>query len=491
MHTPHHRSFARSCTSVVLVVALLAGLGLGATAGTATTAAAPPPTPTDPEGWWQRYLDDTVRFTTIDGATSGVCGIIPSGEARCWSDKGSTVDQEAPGRFVDVSVGGDSGSAFACGVRDDGTLACWGDELGSGRTIPPDGSFTDVSAGGDHACAVRDDGSIACWGSADGGRLGAPTGTFTTVEVGLFHYSCALRTDATPQCWGELFGLPEDPPPAEPLTRLAVGGVEACGIRADGTVTCWGWADAPAPLGGTFVDVTLSDGRTCGVATTGDLRCWGLNRTFLPEGGPFVAATLASQSLCALRSDGAVSCSGNFFAGAPTDDRILDGTRAFTDRVADVVGRLQQRNGVLEAANGDLAVENGGLTNELAAVTAERDAAVSAPGCDLRYPSANGSTVLRTRPRTLSGVADDDQGVAAVEVSIQLQATGAYLDAADVLTSVETWLSATLATPGAPDTTWGRMFLPRVAGNYVVRCRVRDVAGNPSIRADQAVLTVQ
>jgi Regulator of chromosome condensation (RCC1) repeat len=62
-----------------------------------------------------------------------------------------------------------------CGVRTDGTLACWGDDS-AGQSTPPGGTFTTVSAGGNHACAVRTDGGVVCWGQDTSGQSSVPVG---------------------------------------------------------------------------------------------------------------------------------------------------------------------------------------------------------------------------------------------------------------------------------------------------------------------------
>jgi hypothetical protein len=45
-----------------------------------------------------------------------------------------------------------AGGFHTCGIRSDGSLACWGSNA-SGQATPPTGTYTQVSAGGNHTCA--------------------------------------------------------------------------------------------------------------------------------------------------------------------------------------------------------------------------------------------------------------------------------------------------------------------------------------------------
>ncbi|WP_040667689.1 MBG domain-containing protein, partial [Nitrolancea hollandica] len=75
-----------------------------------------------------------------------------------------------------------------CGIKTDGTLACWGFNS-DGQAAPPDGSFTQVSAGFYHTCGVTTSGRWSCWGRNNSGQStspGAPTITTEPSDLTVF-----------------------------------------------------------------------------------------------------------------------------------------------------------------------------------------------------------------------------------------------------------------------------------------------------------------
>jgi len=120
-------------------------------------------------------------------------------------------------------------------VKTDKTIACWGykkDWNGKplGQAKPPAGTFSSVSAGGDHTCGVRTNGRVACWGNNEYGKATPPTGAFTSVSASDDH-TCGVRTDRTVVCWGNNHGQSKTPPG----TFASVsGGADACSLRTDG-----------------------------------------------------------------------------------------------------------------------------------------------------------------------------------------------------------------------------------------------------------------
>jgi len=101
------------------------------------------------------------------------------------------------GTFTQVSAG----AYYNCAVKTDGTLACWGRGT-EGQTSPPPNTFTQVSGGDRHTCGVKTDGTLACCGFNDYGQTNFPVGTFTQVSAGSLH-TCGVRTDSAIVCWGD------------------------------------------------------------------------------------------------------------------------------------------------------------------------------------------------------------------------------------------------------------------------------------------------
>ena len=79
-------------------------------------------------------------------------------------------------------------------------MVCWG--CGLYGLDPPAGSFSQVSAGGEHTCGLKSDGTVACWGYNYFGQSTPPGGSFSQVSAGHWH-TCGLRTDGLWICWGD------------------------------------------------------------------------------------------------------------------------------------------------------------------------------------------------------------------------------------------------------------------------------------------------
>ena len=224
--------------------------------------------------------------------------------------------------FTEVSVGG----SHSCGLRTDGTIRCWGDNFSWSkfswdtlswdsnlfdRTTAPSGSFTQVSAGGEHSCAIRTSGTIVCWGNIvnTNEKATPPPGTFSSVSAN-WNHSCAIRTSGTIVCWGNNDHEKATAPPG-PFTHVSAGSEHSCAIRTNGTIVCWGNNDhgqATAPSG-TFTQVSAGFWYSCGLRSDGSVECWGNydNEKAIPPSGTFSSVSVP----CAVRTNGTIVCWGN------------------------------------------------------------------------------------------------------------------------------------------------------------------------------------
>ena len=183
---------------------------------------------------------------------------------------------------------------------------------GSGRMTkptPPDGEFTQVSAGREHTCGIRTDQTVSCWGGNSYGQGDAPDGEFTEVSAGDY-YTCGIRTDQTPTCWGgNSYG--QGDAPSGQFIRIAAGVFHTCGIRGDRTVSCWGRSrhgltDAPD---GEFTEVSAGDYYTCGIRVDGAVSCWGgISAGIDPPDGEFTTLGAGNEGTCGLRADRTITC---------------------------------------------------------------------------------------------------------------------------------------------------------------------------------------
>ncbi len=106
---------------------------------------------------------------------------------------------------------------------------------------------------------------------------------------------------------------------------------------------------------------------------------------------------------------------------------------------------------------------------------------VTAPELVLTTPQGN--EVLGGRPATLSGTASDDTGVTAVEVAVKDRTGNQWWDPVTGSWGSYRWVDADLASSGATSTGWTFDFddtADQGSGDYYVRVRSRDAAGNTS-----------
>lgn len=247
-----------------------------------------------------------VRIAGIEalGWGFGVCGIVPSEEARCDTRQGtgSFLDLAPGHRFTALSrthgyigIGSPSRGGYSylyghqCGISA-GRVLCWGDnwygELGNG-TRSPEGTayppptnltprtatptpvssslqFRVVGTGARFSCAVAADDSVWCWGWGTDGQTGNGSAGVTTVPT---------------RVAGDLR-----------LRTLSVGFQHSCGVDPDGVGWCWGkrgpaigseGVHGPARVAGDLRWKTISAGfsATCGVTVEGEVYCWGGGET--------------------------------------------------------------------------------------------------------------------------------------------------------------------------------------------------------------------
>ena len=147
-------------------------------------------------------------FTPTDGERIQPQARYFPADARVGRWLRSTEIAIGPARagYVAVSAGYDR----TCAIRESAEIACWGADWGT----PPDGSYAAVSVGWNHACAIRTSGEIACWGYngyhtwdpetettifVQTGQTDAPDGSYSAISAGGNH-TCALRESGEIAC---------------------------------------------------------------------------------------------------------------------------------------------------------------------------------------------------------------------------------------------------------------------------------------------------
>src|SRR5690606_3957204 len=190
------------------------------------------------------------RFVALSAGHHHACGLRLDGTLTCW---GSISEQPPAGSFESLAEGG---YAFSCATAADGSAACWG-QNNYGQTMVPELSFRSVEAGLWHACGILDDQTVVCWGCSDAmnqdcvplaGQTDAPPGTFTQLSAHGQHFNCGIRTDATLACWGAYTDNADREPPTGEFISVSVGQGFICAVRSDNVGVCWGSAWASGQL---------------------------------------------------------------------------------------------------------------------------------------------------------------------------------------------------------------------------------------------------
>ena len=137
------------------------------------------PTTATPGRWLNSSpltLTTTPTYTAITAGHQHSCALRTDGTITCWGGnpprqnpfgppgpgRSRFVQTEPPdGQYTAITSGGREGdyrpgdnlreyAAYACALRTDGTIACWGSNR-DGKTDPPDGQYTAITAGYSHA----------------------------------------------------------------------------------------------------------------------------------------------------------------------------------------------------------------------------------------------------------------------------------------------------------------------------------------------------
>jgi len=258
----------------------------------------------------------------VDSSGLHACAIEAPDSVVCWgrgkigepgvsncADCAQSIPPE--GTFIDVSTGHN----YTCGVRSDGSLTCWGgdqDVVYSFLTVPPAGDFVEVYARA--GCALSVNSELVCWGEGTVMEQVTPIGKFTTLASSNAHV-CALQDSGAMSCWGrdddgQVSGIPSGP-----FTDLAVGSSHTCGLRSTGKVECWGsnfYNRSTPPDGLLFEQITAGTEHNCGVRRGGRIACWGRNTDGEadPPEGSFLQVSCGGKSCCAIAEDKSIQCWG-------------------------------------------------------------------------------------------------------------------------------------------------------------------------------------
>jgi alpha-tubulin suppressor-like RCC1 family protein len=313
-----------------------------------------------------------LRFTQIDAAGMGVCGVSTQRAAYCWgvvATLGSFVNPTVASAGLQVSSL-DVAQSGACALDPSGTAYCVGDgtngQLGNGGTasspVPVKVSggltFQSISAGLFGSCGLSN-GAGYCWGS----------NSFKTLGIA---GDALLSLVPAPVTGGHVFAA------------LATGGSATCGLDADGLAFCWGTdfngnlglgsfsgaTNTPTPLAGGIKFAAIRPAVandilavSCGVDVGGAAYCWGANNngqigtagdlpdtcqgvglsvpctavpTPVSTSATFQTLRVGGEHACGITTDHTVLCWGKNASG-----QVGDGTTSHRGTPALVLGGLR------------------------------------------------------------------------------------------------------------------------------------------------------
>ncbi|URE25819.1 STYKc [Musa troglodytarum] len=198
--------------------------------------------------WWDLYQESYYGWSPdyrmvysgppladLSAGDTHACGIRGGSLPRptCWRWNQLTFPDGV--YFSDIAVGGD----FVCGLLLSGEIRCFGYDTGVVGQEPP-GAYSTVAAGTWHACAVSGDGKLVCWGEGKP-EVGVIPFEISSLALGE-NKTCALGCHGGVMCWGENSSLPPSLANTEFVAILAKGST-ICGIlRINYSLACWGSA---------------------------------------------------------------------------------------------------------------------------------------------------------------------------------------------------------------------------------------------------------
>ena len=223
--------------AVVLVVAVIAGLGNGTTSASSIAGSRIVP-PTFRTAYPYPYPISTGYPGTSGGSSAG--SVVPDAVASIPGLVGlyPTISPLTLfGEPAHTCARTDAGKLLCRGENGDGQLGVGDRKAHTGPVAVAGGkTWRSVARGAEHTCAIRSDRTLWCWGADDRGQLGTGSGTADATRPRLvnpgWHWrsvaaqgfaTCAVRSTGSLWCWGSSILVEGDRPSGSVPHRYRLG----------------------------------------------------------------------------------------------------------------------------------------------------------------------------------------------------------------------------------------------------------------------------
>jgi hypothetical protein len=163
---------------------------------------------------------------------------------------------------------------YTCALKADNTVVCWG-KTSSNPGIPPQGTFSQISANGYHTCGIEGTANhMTCWDNYSNKVLAFPIPVSQVSSGAQWAHFCGVNGGLI--CWGYDSSMTSSHSDQK-LSQVSIGFGYICSLGKNGTIICSGYNgyQTTTPPKDIFVQISTGYRHACGVKIDGTVACWG------------------------------------------------------------------------------------------------------------------------------------------------------------------------------------------------------------------------